>query len=37
MKYQVILHMQKEPYGRQDRDQVTYFAIWNTETKYPKF
>ena len=25
MKYQVILHMQKESYGRQDRDQATLF------------
>ena len=37
MKYQVILHMQKESYGRQDRDQVTYFIIQNTETKYSEF
>ena len=29
--------MQKESYGRQDRDQVTYFIIQNTETKYSEF
>ena len=37
MKHQVILHMQKESYGSQDRDQVTYFIIQNTETKYSEF
>ena len=37
MKYQVILHIQKESYGRQDRGLVTYFVIWNTKTKYPNF
>jgi len=37
MKCQVILHIQKESYGRQDRDQVTYFIIQNTETKYSEF
>ena len=29
--------MQKESYGRQDRDQVSYFIIQNTETKYSEF